>query len=272
MNTPVGHSSSLSRCFSCPLGFNDDDGETASASCSAPMPGQLLMFPMTSKVWTDASPCPGCISSGLNTPLSVGPEIAFGRELISRGVSTRIGFIPTAVGGTDLFRQWMPPNGEEFQNMIQTVQLAMGSLNKSDNAVLRGLIWVQGETDATDQRASYYWPNLQNMMLTTRVMLSSFNPLLPVIMAIQSAKNRVNQFPFISFVRDAQSYTANHNDSFISVDMEDFEFYFQDYGRGPSWTHLTKRGECKMGQAMAQSWINWTTSATEAIARSLVLA
>lgn len=32
------------------------------------------------------------------------------------------------------------------------------------------------------------------------------------------------------------------------------EFFYQDMGFGPQWTHLTKKGACDLGTNMAQAW------------------
>jgi len=56
-------------------------------------------------------------------------------------------------------------------------------------------------------------------------------------------------------VRDAQLSVANSTENVLTVDMADFEFYAQDMGYGKQWTHLTKRGECDMGTAMASAWL-----------------
>ena len=62
------------------------------------------------------------------------------RNLISMGVSQRIGLIPTAVGGTSI-AAWSPPNGPQWLDMVSTVQAAMAAAGT--HATLKGMIWVQ---------------------------------------------------------------------------------------------------------------------------------
>ena len=88
------------------------------------MPGQLLMYGMASRYWTDAVACVGCASNGSPVHNAVGPEMAFGRELIRQGVSSKVGFIPTAVGGTSLAGSWMPPNGPQVMLPPNPLQIA----------------------------------------------------------------------------------------------------------------------------------------------------
>ena len=56
------------------------------------------------------------------------------------GISERVAFIPTAVGGTAI-GAWLPPIGTQWVAMVETVDAAMASAGP--NAVLRGMIWVQ---------------------------------------------------------------------------------------------------------------------------------
>lgn len=221
--------------------------------CGQVAPGhQMLMF---RDGWIDATPCLGCGAA------AVGPEMGFGHELLRQGVSSKIGFIPTAVGGTNLAGGWMPPIGPQYSNMVNTTRAAMAAA--PPGAVIRGLVWVQGESDGLDAHdAGYYWPNFQKFLHSMRDDFEQWSPIypdqqeLPIVMAIMSTTNRQKQYPFISYVREAQNFTAYNNASIASVDMENFEFYFQDMGWGPQWTHLSKNGECAMGTAMAQAWVS----------------
>ncbi len=118
------------------------------------------------------------------------------RNLIAMGVSQRIGFVPTAVGGTSI-PNWLPPNGGEWNNMVNATMAAMAAAGPS--AVLRGMLWVQvgggsrnlrdagwdphiphhvqGESDALDFWSAYnYYTNLQNFVLAVRQVFQPYNP------------------------------------------------------------------------------------------------
>jgi hypothetical protein len=138
--------------------------------------------------------------------------------------------------------------------MISTVQTGMAAAGP--NAVLRGLIWVQGETDALALADSaWYYPHFQKFVEGMRAQFSQWTANLPIIMAVMSTTNRGLQFPFIGNVREAQAF-INPNTPFIArVDMENFEFFSQDMGWGPQWTHLSKNGSCAMGTEMAKEWV-----------------
>ena len=154
----------------------------------------------------------------------------------------------------------MPPKGTQYQNMVSMVKEAMAAA--PTNGVIRGLVWVQGESDGMNFfDAGNYWPNYQKFVISMRRDVAQWSPVypdqeqLPIVLAVMSVTNRQRQFPYIDYVREALNYTAYHNTSFTSVDMEDFEFFSQDMGWGPQWTHMSKKGECAMGTAMAQAWV-----------------
>lgn len=124
------------------VGFNDLDYTPMPMPCGASMPGQMLMYPMSSHTWVDAHTCVGAISCG-NPDMTdaIGPDMPFARALISMGISNRIGLIPTAVGGTSLAFSWRSPDGPQWQDMVSTVQYAMAAAGPQ--AKLRGMLWVQ---------------------------------------------------------------------------------------------------------------------------------
>ena len=50
-----------------------------------------------------------CFASfGVNVPESIGPEMCFAHRLIDLNISTKIGFVPIALGGTKLHYDWAP--------------------------------------------------------------------------------------------------------------------------------------------------------------------
>ncbi len=56
----------------------------------------------------------------------------------------RVGLVPTAAGGTNLYSQWQP-GGDLYTFMLAQTKAAMAA---APGARLRGMIWVQGESDA----------------------------------------------------------------------------------------------------------------------------
>eukprot|EP00955_Chlamydomonas_euryale_P059482 357392-Chlamydomonas_euryale.AAC.54 len=81
-----------------------------------PWPGKMLMYPrcdvwrliLATCTWEDAKPNVGLSTYGMHVANNMGPEMCFGRSLIEANISSQIGFIPVALGGSILARDWKP--------------------------------------------------------------------------------------------------------------------------------------------------------------------
>lgn len=100
------------------------------------------------------------------------PYLAFGRALNDE-LAYPIGLIPTARGGS-ILSHWNPIENAEaplWHNLIHCVRLAGGNV--------RGMIWYQGESDATAESADTYEQRLTDFIAAFRNELRQ--PELPVI-------------------------------------------------------------------------------------------
>ncbi|KAG2442168.1 hypothetical protein HYH02_009656 [Chlamydomonas schloesseri] len=238
--------------------------------CCSPIPGKLLTFNLgnnPTNQWRDATPCVGCISRGADPAFydSCGPDLGFGRVLLQLGVSQRVGFVPTAAGGTNLADMWCP-GCPLYVEMKQTVVRAMRAAGP--NARLRGMVWVQGESDANnDWNSGQYGTRFAAFLAAVRQDFAPYMSYpgapaggLPVIMAVMSTARRGDIFPYIQQVRNQQlGFTAAN---LLKVDMANYEFYLQSmrnpYQPDQIWwdqaIHMTQQGECDMGGDMASAW------------------
>ena len=105
--------------------------------------------------------------------MAAGPELAFARALLRSGLSSKVGFIPAAIGGQGLFKDYCPKvmpcvtlcitldmhwtphvasNGHHFdpssleqcgyyQRMVHNTKKAIAAFK--GRAVLRGMLFVQ---------------------------------------------------------------------------------------------------------------------------------
>ncbi|KAL6756885.1 SGNH hydrolase-type esterase domain-containing protein [Haematococcus lacustris] len=243
------------------------DGSLLGPDCFQPAPGRLRMFPISTYTWTDARPCVGCISNGCAGSgdacrLVLGPDMAFGNALLAANVSSRVGFVPTALGGTSLNVDWAPNTpGGLYGRMINATRAAMAAAGP--NARLRGMLWVQGESDALHPAGGYYIAaayaqNMRNFMARARQDLAPFHPKLPVIMAMQAVTNRDTIFPWIWILRFQQEelMADASQQPLLAVDMEGLSFFYQVIGGSPpQWVHLSHLGVCQLGRAMAARYI-----------------
>ncbi|GFH19341.1 SASA domain-containing protein [Haematococcus lacustris] len=98
-------------------------------------------------------------------------------------------------------------------------------------ARLRGMLWVQGESDAYYPQdivaAANYAANLRNFLAAVRKEFASLHPRLPVVVARQAVVNRDTLFPWIRIVRDQQDEVLRDptQQPLPAVDMECVPIY-----------------------------------------------
>ncbi|MFN0169498.1 MAG: sialate O-acetylesterase [Bryobacteraceae bacterium] len=109
-------------------------------------------------------------------PNGAGSGLAFAKEMYRR-TGVPVGLIPCAVGGTSM-DQWDPGKRSEgrkslYGNMLARVSLAGGKV--------RGMLWYQGESDATEKDSAVYRKKFESWIATMRRDLGS--PSLPLYYA-----------------------------------------------------------------------------------------
>ncbi|KAG1658763.1 hypothetical protein FOA52_001305 [Chlamydomonas sp. UWO 241] len=230
--------------------------------CGTPWPGSIFSFPQGNSTWEpewDIAKPNVCLfaQSGQEDLESMGPEMAFAKALIAGNASQRVGFVPVTWGGSSLFGEWSDSRRGLLATLLNQVHLAMAQAGP--HAALRGMVWVQGEGDATivagRTHAAMYGVHMERLIGTVRAELSAYHPQLPFIMAVQSTTGRDRVLPFIDLVRRHQ--LALEMPGLLKVDMEGLEMLADDftemYGSdvGVQRLHVTKRAMCTFGDAMA---------------------
>lgn len=110
----------------------------------------------------------------------VGPGLAFGREMVTADTTVFIGLIPCAQGGSgiDYWRQgvyWSKTNSYPLDYAISRTKYAM------NYGTLKGILWNQGESDCSPEKAVVYGKKLQALIDTLRLAFNT--PNLPFIAA-----------------------------------------------------------------------------------------
>ena len=90
----------------------------------------------------------------------VGPGLAFGQKMLTyeKDKNVRIGLIPCAVGGTSI-DQWQDSLYDESVGRLR-IALQYG--------VIKGIIWHQGESDSSEEKAEVYIDKLQKLIARYR--------------------------------------------------------------------------------------------------------
>lgn len=97
----------------------------------------------------------------------VGPGLSFGIEMTKEDSSVNIGLIPCAVGGTSIGK-WKPgaydpvTKTHPYDDTVIRIQKAM------EFGTVKGVIWLQGESDATPEGAENYMENLKALVKNIR--------------------------------------------------------------------------------------------------------
>lgn len=104
--------------------------------------------------------------------VGVGLGSAFARAIADAEPSALIGLVPAAFGGTSL-DQWAP-GGQLYTNAVERARMALAT-----GARLRAILWHQGESDSTAEKAATYAARFDRMITRLRSDLSS--PDVPVI-------------------------------------------------------------------------------------------
>jgi hypothetical protein len=92
--------------------------------------------------------------------IGVGPGASFGRAVADADPKITVGLIPAAVGGTSL-DQWKI-GGELYTNAIARAHAALA------HGKLAGILWHQGESDNTAEKAATYTERFRTMIAQLR--------------------------------------------------------------------------------------------------------
>lgn len=166
-----------------------------------------------------------------------GPEVSFSRELKKANYHPAI--FKYCLGGTGLARDWKAPGaGGIYDHMVKDLQSAIATLNQKGYDVnIRGLIWIQGESDAGDENAAAaYGANLKRMIdhLRTEVLHRED---LKIILGVDEQHTFVQQRPVVV---EAQKHLAEQDPNIIYTSMYDLP--------KADATHLTPEGLIEHGK------------------------
>lgn len=184
-----------------------------------------------------------------------GPEITLGRFLADHG-SNRVAIVKFAVGATllgDPVRGWMW-GGKLHQRLFAVLDSAIGALTaRGDSWEIRGVFWMQGESDATDKyhKQVYltYEENLINLIRSLRNY--SHNPSLPFIIG-EISPHLGSPAKHEYLVRNAQFNVALNDPFTILVNTGDLEKTPKDE------IHYSSQGQLDLGQRFAAAYFYLT--------------
>ena len=153
-----------------------------------------------------------------------GPELTFGKEISKAYPDCEILLIKCGWSGTSLQGDWRPPSaggatGPLYKNLIETVNKALGALDKSIDYEFAGMCWMQGESDACNIfPAKEYEENLTAFINDVRKELNA--PTMPFVIAMIDDSDAWIEN---AIVRQAQIDVANKVDNVYIFDTKDYD-------------------------------------------------
>ena len=92
--------------------------------------------------------------------VGVGPGLAAALTITRSSPKARVGIVPAAFGGSEIGR-WLPPDGDLLLQCQGKLDAALSTLRYHPQIVL---LWHQGESDCTNQRAENYRNRLLSVL------------------------------------------------------------------------------------------------------------
>ncbi len=172
-------------------------------------------------------------------PFFWGPEIRFGRQLATAGV-TPILIVKASRGGGGN-GHWLK-HGEMYLHVVQTVRQALSALPEGTDSEIAALLYVQGESDsAAEAKAS--GERLRTLTQNLRADLPHAEKMKVLVGGIAAAG------PTRDIVRQQQSDLAASDPSFRYIDTLDLRPKLYDQ------LHFNKSAKLELGRRLAEAWL-----------------
>ncbi len=155
-----------------------------------------------------------------NKPGQFGPEISFGHEIVKVFPGEDIRFVKYAAGGTALYDDWSPViKGRPYTMFMRNVKEAIADLEKSKAKYeIAGMLWLQGESDAHENKGADYKKNLTDFIAHVRKEFKT--PEMPFIIA-RVRSHYGGKTGQAKIVRDAQVKIAESDKNTGWFDTDD---------------------------------------------------
>lgn len=186
------------------------------------------------RIWADGAWVPLAVDAGYQKR-GFGPELSFARQWQDQ-TGRPLSIVKLAKGGSYLSRGWSAEGrgGPLYQRLVSEVRAAMAT----EPVRLRGLVWMQGESDALDlEDAKAYAARFEAFVARLRQDLGV--PDLPIVAGLISAPG-----DHVDLVRDAMASAALT--AFKTVET-------RDLAHRPDGIHLTASGLAALGQRCADA-------------------
>jgi hypothetical protein len=180
---------------------------------------------------------------------SFGPELAFGRSMADYYADGSVAILKYAAGGTNLYEQWNPAGGSVYNGFITAINDSLANLaaaHPGDTVNLRGMIWMQGESDAVPIRSERYGANLTAFIADLR---ARYGVELRFVIGELSVNQTALSLPLLGDVREGQEAVAAADPLTGLINTDDFSLKIDRL-------HFDTYGQLDMGAAFAAEMQN----------------
>jgi hypothetical protein len=212
------------------------------------LPKEFLKFPLNVRIWD------GSNWVELKPGEMFGPEIGFAFEMSKKWPKIQIGLVKLGSSGTNML-VWAGKEGDAktkqaspFGSLyIAWIQMLEKAQKSAPDAILKGVLWMQGESDAQDKDlAEKYKINLKKLIEGVRKESGIKN--LPFLIGKIQAKD----FKFLETVWKAQAEIAKEIPFTCLVNTDTLE-------EKPDKLHFTAKGQLELGRLFAEEYLKLTT-------------
>ncbi|OVE77722.1 hypothetical protein BVX99_01880 [bacterium F16] len=125
---------------------------------------KIMMWNWKGQAWSALTPGIG------NRRGQVGPEISFGHAIAKAFPGEDVRLIKFAIDGTSLYDDWSPKEKKKpYTGFMSIAKKALGNLDAAKvNYEIAGMLWLQGESDAHENKAGDYGTNLTEFIAHMR--------------------------------------------------------------------------------------------------------
>ncbi len=134
-------------------GQSNAEGRALNSGLPASLQGaqsDVMLFNGVNGSWGNLAPGTGGNSATGGNSSQFGPEVTLGRTLADDLPTRNIAIVKYGAGGTNLHTQWDPDTRatNEYDRFLTTVENAIAALPPGDTFTIKGMAWMQGESDA----------------------------------------------------------------------------------------------------------------------------
>jgi len=99
----------------------------------------------------------------------VGPGLSFGIAMANKNSGHKIGLIPCAIGGTSI-DVWKPGAFDKETKTHPYDDMVIRLQEAEKSGALKGIIWLQGESDSSPEKAALYLDKLKELIERVRTL------------------------------------------------------------------------------------------------------